>query len=624
MKKLRLFLVCGLIAVLSLSTLTGCAATTGVNAAPSGANTAATGVSVTANEPVNAAADPTAIAASAAILDPVAEAALAVGWDSASAVKIKLKGTAIDVDGAGAQADKNVVTITAPGIYEISGILSDGQIVVAATKDDKIQLVLNGADITNKSGAAIYASQCDRLTVTLAAGTQNQVTDGGSNFTYANADEEPNAAIFSKDDLTINGTGALTVNAGFNNGIGTKDDLRIEGGNFTVTAANHGLRGNDSVTITAGSFAISAGNDGIQTNNEEDAAKGSIVIAGGVFKIAAAHDAIQSENQLTISGGKFDLVSGGGAATVQTASAAATSDSYKGLKAVSDVTITAGIFAIDSADDSIHSNGNITISDGDFTLSSGDDGIHADSALKVSGGRIAVVKSYEGLEAANINISAGAITAIASDDGINAAGGRDAQVGGGRFGSDTFTAGNSYDITISGGEITVYSGSDGIDSNGTLNVTGGTVAVFINAPRDGEATDVDRGGTISPALYVSAAVKAGTKLTVGNLWSLTPIADATSFCLILPGLVSGQAYPITADGAALATVTATTTIPSLGMGGGFGGGPGGQGGLGGQNGSGAPGGHGQRPAGDFGGERPAGEPPAGGQRTNRGEAPPQF
>jgi hypothetical protein len=261
-----------------------------------------------------------------------------------------------------------------------------------------------------------------------------------------------------------------------------------------------------------------------------------------------------------ITGGTFDVKSGGSTTTD-------TSDSYKGIKAVGDIKISAGTFNVTSADDAIHSNGNISIGGGSFTLASGDDAIHADSTLQVSGGNINVTKSYEGLEGANVTISAGTITVVSTDDGINAAGGANANVGGGRFGNDRFAAGGGYSITISGGVITLYTNSDGIDSNGTLEVTGGTIAVFVGATRDGDATDVDNGGTILPALYGSSAIKAGTKIAVGNLWSMTLAADVTTFCLILPGLVSGQSYQITANGSAITTATATTTIQGMMMGG---------------------------------------------------------
>jgi hypothetical protein len=403
-------------------------------------------------------------------------------WDEAAATTIAL-GEPVSISGGGASVQGGVVTIATGGTYVVTGTLSDGQIVVDATKKDVVRLVLNGARITNQRGAAIYAPQCDKLIITLADGTQNAVTDGGGAFVYADAAaEEPNAALFCKDDLTINGTGALTVNAGFNNGIGTKDDLLIVGGSFAVSAENHGIRGNDSVAILGGGFSITAGGDGI------------------------------------------------------------------------------------------HSNGDITISGGDCAIASGDDGVHADQTVRISGGSVSVTESYEGVEGANVDISGGAVTVHASDDGINAAGGADASGG---YGGDRFAPSGAYGVAISGGTVTVYSGSDGIDSNGTLDITGGTVAIFVNAPRDGDATDVNGGGAIPPALYVPSAIRAGAKIAVDELWSIVPVADATAFCLIIPGVASGQSYGITADGSAIATVTATEEIQGM-MGGGHGGGMGGK------------------------------------------------
>jgi hypothetical protein len=496
-------------------------------------------------------------------------------WDEATATKIVL-GSAITVSGLGAAVKNNAVSITTSGTYVVSGSLENGQIIVEATKKDVVRLVLNGAQLTNKSGAAIYAPQCDKLIITLASGTQNTLTDGGSGFAYTNTtDEEPNAALFCKDDLTINGTGALTVNAGFNNGIGTKDNLVIVSGSFTVNAANHGIRGNDSIAILDGNFNISAGNDGIQTSNAEES--GTVDIKGGTFKIASVHDGIQSENALLITGGDFTIKAGG-----STVSSGDTSDSYKGLKAAGNIEITAGTFNIDSADDAVHSNSNITIKGGAFTLASGDDGVHADSTLAISGGTINVTKSYEGLEGSDINISGGNVVVHATDDGINAAGGTNGSTEGGRFGKDQFSTGSAHKMLISGGTVTVFSGSDGLDSNGTLEVSGGTVAIFIYAPRDGDATDTDNGGTIIPALYGNIAVKSGTKLSVGD-WSITTQAEATSFCLLLPGLVNGQSYKIIANGTALATITATSSIQGM-MGGGNAGGMGGRGGSGGRRG----------------------------------------
>jgi hypothetical protein len=343
---------------------------------------------------------------------------------------------------------------------------------------------------------------------------------------------------------------------------GGKQNLTVQIiGTSTVTSTtSHGIQGKDNLNVTGdGTVNISAGKDGLHAGD-------ILTVKSGVFKITAKDDGAQcgdstkNTGEINITGGNFTI-----------------NADAKGIKGGGAIMVSAGAFNITSADDSVHSNTDVAIKGGDFTLSSGDDGIHADNALNVSGGNINVTKSYEGLEGTAVNITAGTITVISSDDGINAAGGTNASVGGGRYGNDRFAGGSSAGIAISGGTVTLYTTSDGIDSNGTLDISGGTIAVFIGTTRDGDATDVDSGGTIQPALYGTGNIATGTKLAVGDLWNITLASNVTSYCLIIPGVVNGQSYKITANGSALATVTATTTIQGM-MGGGNAGGMGGRGG----------------------------------------------
>ncbi len=537
---------------------------------------------------------------------------------SDSDTKITLSGSSISVSGAGATVSGSVVTITKAGTYVISGTLSDGQVAVAAASTDKVHLVLDGADITNRTGAPIDASQCDKLIVTLAEGTQNTLTDGGKDFQYADAqEEEPNAALFCKDDLTINGTGALTVNAGFNNGIGSKDDLLIVSGSIMVNAANHGLRGNDSVTILGGNLDITAGNDGIQTNNTKDVSLGWVLIENGTLVITSGHDGIQADTSVSILGGTFQIAAGGAS------SADTTSDSYKGIKAGADIAITGGSFTVDSQDDSIHSNGNITIDDGAFTLSSGDDGVHADGDLTVHGGTITVTKAYEGLEGANLIITGGTMDLVTSDDALNAAGGADQSGSGGKFGQDSFAARDAHSIAISGGTITFLAGGDGIDSNGTIAISGGTITAIIQSSADNGALDADggvtfTGGTIvyggtgtgsAPGgsstqsyVFINSGIAAGKEITVKKdgqtLIAFTPAAALQSLALSSPDIQSGESYEVYSADTLIATATAGTGGSGMmggnpgGMGapGGGGGMAGGPGGMNGPQGAGGPGG----------------------------------
>ncbi|MDR1574182.1 MAG: carbohydrate-binding domain-containing protein [Clostridiales Family XIII bacterium] len=553
-------------------------------------------------------------------------------WDAAASVGISLNKTSVSVDGEGATVDGSVVTVDKAGTYVLTGSLQDGQVIVAAASDDTVRLVLNGVDISSFTGAPIYASQCNKLILTLADGTENSVTDGGENFAYANeGDEEPDAAVFCKDDLTINGSGTLTVNAGFNNGVGTKDDLVVTGGNLLIKAANNGLRGNDSVTVLAGTFAIDAGNDGVQTNNGTDAEKGWIYIADGAFDIRAAHDGIQAEAGLYIDGGVFDIVAGGGSDEAQilaadAAGGALDAGSFKGIKAAGDILVSGGDFTVDSADDAIHANADIAVDGGKFTLATDDDGIHADGDLRIGGGEIEVKKSYEGLEAANIRITDGTVGVVASDDGINAAGGSDGNTDGGRFGGDAFRADGDYSVNISGGSVRVLAGVDGVDSNGVINISGGYSVMLSSSARGGGDAALDANGALTftggsiiyggglntgagpggdstqSCVYTEAEVAAGSEVSVRkdgqSLIAFKPDIDCLRLAFSSPDIVSGESYEIYSGERLIAEAMA-------GIGGGM-------------RGNGMPGG--ERPGNGMpeGGEMPEGGIPEGGERPGGG------
>ncbi|MBK6647590.1 MAG: carbohydrate-binding domain-containing protein [Anaerolineales bacterium] len=354
-----------------------------------------------------------------------------------------------------------------------SGTLNNGQILVESAAEGTVNLILNGADISNTSTSPIFISSADKTIITLADGTQNTLTDGAS-YTFTGADvDEPNATLFSKDDLVINGNGSLTVNANYNNGIASKDYLRIVSGNITVNAVNDGIKGRNYITVKDATITVRAGGDGLQSNNDEDAEKGYILIEGGVFNITAGMDGIQAETRLTINAGTFNISTAGGSAVNYEFE-----ESAKGLKAGADVTIAGGAFNIDSADDAIHSNGSLTINGGELQISSGDDGIHADAAITVNNGTLNILKAYEGIESV-ITINGGNIHLNASDDGINGSGGADGSSVNGRPGRTVLGSGNAQ-VFINGSYRYVNAQGDGLDSNGTMAMSGGTV--IVNGP----------------------------------------------------------------------------------------------------------------------------------------------
>lgn len=464
------------------------------------------------SQTVTTAADSAVAGSQTASVSVVAAAAeydpddLTISTENASVTAIRFEGSSIQVDGSGASVDGNIVTVTYAGTYSFSGSLDNGQIVVDTTDPDTVMLILNGVDITYDVSAPIYVANAEKVVITLASGTENIVTDG-TDYYFPDQSDEPNAAIFSHDDLTINGSGSLTVNANYNNGIASKDDLKIISGTITVNAVNDGIKGRDSVSVKDGVITVSAGADGMQSNNDEDAEKGYIVIDGGMFNITAGLDGIQAETSLLINGGDFSITTGGGSVNTSTNGGGMwggpgmegnlnkPAESAKALKAGVDVTVSAGTFDISSADDAIHSNTSLTINDGTFQLASGDDGLHADAALTINGGEITITQSYEGIESEIITINDGVIHLNASDDGFNAAGGADGSSVNGRPGQNEFAASGNNHLYINGGTVFVDAGGDGIDSNGPIDMTGGTV--IVNGPTNNGNGPLDYTGSFN-------------------------------------------------------------------------------------------------------------------------------
>lgn len=223
------------------------------------------------------------------------------------AVNITLADDKSKTDGKGADIKDNTITITTAGTYIFTGSLTDGSIVVDAGKEAKVRLVLKGVTVSNSKTSPLVVLSADKTVLTLAAGTANSFQDGKS---YGDQDAS-NACIYSSDDMTINGSGSLSVQGNFNNGIGCKNDLRIVNGTITIKAVNNGLKGNGSVAIQAGTVKIESGDDGIKSDEEKDAAKGYVYIGGGDITIQAGDDAIQAFTAITIPAGKFHITATG-------------------------------------------------------------------------------------------------------------------------------------------------------------------------------------------------------------------------------------------------------------------------------------------------------------------------
>ena len=230
-------------------------------------------------------------------------------YDATKAVTIQLNGTSATASSDSVQINGSTVIIREEATYVISGSLN-GMLVVDAPETAKPQLVFNGVDITGESSAALYILEADKVFVTLADGTANTLTNGGSFI--AIDDNNIDGALFSRQDLTLNGTGSLTVTSPAGHGIVCKDDLVITGGTYVVNSASHGIDANDSVRLGKANITIDAGKDAIHCENSEDATKGFIYISGGTVKAEAEGDGIAASAYMQITGGTVDLLVGGG------------------------------------------------------------------------------------------------------------------------------------------------------------------------------------------------------------------------------------------------------------------------------------------------------------------------
>ena len=231
-------------------------------------------------------------------------------YDASEALAITLTGSSAQADSDAVQISGSTVTITAEGTYILTGTLENGSVIVDVSKEEKVQLVLDGVTIHSETFAAVYVRQADKVFITLAEGSTNVLSNGGT-FTQID-DSNVDAVIFSRDDLTLNGSGTLQISSPGGHGIVGKDEVTITGGTYQIAAANHAISGKDSIAISGGSFALAAYKDGLHSENDDDDTLGNITITGGEFVIQVYDDAIHATCQLQIDGGSFDITAAEG------------------------------------------------------------------------------------------------------------------------------------------------------------------------------------------------------------------------------------------------------------------------------------------------------------------------
>lgn len=594
-----------------------------------------------------------------------------VGYDEESSVGITFADGSAAISGDGATADGETVTISQASTYILSGTATNGRIIVAADKKAEVKLIFNGLDITCSDNAPLLVSKAKKVYIVLEDGTENVLTDGASyslgeddsntdGAIFSKADLTINGGgtltvnanykhgIVSKDDLVIT-DGNINV-ASASTAIEGKDSVKISGGTFNISAGTNGIKSTNTeesdkgfISVTGGSFTVVANNDAFEAETVLSIEGGSfdITTGGGSANASMKSDGTPNgdwQNNMGNGGGgpnggmgrPDDNGNGMGGdppamptaddagLTIETAANTttdsdstdttdSTSTSAKALKAGSEVNISGGEFKIDSADDSVHSNGNIVITGGNISAASGDDGMHANGNLTISDGTIDITKSYEGIEGSIVTIDGGTVSVVSSDDGINCAGGSDTGLTD-RMGADRFSAQDGVELCINGGTITIDADGDGIDSNGNFTMSGGVVYVCGptnggNGALDYNGTATVTGGTLiacgavgmeegfgdSSTQYsvlhnLGSTVSANEKLTItdsdGNeILSFTPTKTWQSVVFSSGDLKDGATYTITA-GSQLETVTidgiVTSNSTGMSFGRGQGGGPGGR------------------------------------------------
>lgn len=464
MKKSNMIKSATSITLMAALALTGCSATSASNASASSAiSTSASSTSGTTSKVADSFS--TDVKSGAKLAEDTHYSAKDVTWDSSSEVAIDLSNpTATD----GVTVSDGVITITNAGNYKLTGTY-EGQIKVEAADSDMVRLILNNATITNSTGAAINVVEADEVVIYTASGTTNTVSDGSSYSDTASG--SPDAAIYSKSDLTLAGEGTLKVEGKYEEGIHTSDGLVIASGTLEVNAANTGIKGKDYVDILDGTITVTASQDGIKATNDTDGNRGWVRLSGGTVNISAGDDGFKAERVLEISGGTLNIT-----------------QANEGIEAQY-----------------------INILDGTVNVTSSDDGINASYSTTTTTDSTSTTSTS--------TTSTGTESTTATSTKQSAQGG---QAPSGTMGQPP--AGGTFEvvdatINISGGTVTVNANGDGIDSNGTATLSGGTLVV--NGPFTGGNTSLDTNGDL---------LLNGTTVAAGNSGDMfeAPSTNSTS------------------------------------------------------------------------------------------------
>lgn len=488
MKKSNMIKSATSITLLAALALTGCSATSASNASASSAiSTSASSTSGTTSKVADSFS--TDVKSGAKLAEDTHYSAKDLTWDSSSEVTIDLSNpTATD----GVTVSDGVITITKAGNYKLTGTY-DGQIKVDAADSDMVRLILNNATITNSTGAAINVVEADEVVIYTASGTTNTVSDGSSYSDTASG--SPDAAIYSKSDLTLAGEGTLKVEGKYEEGIHTSDGLVIASGTLEVNAANTGIKGKDYVDILDGTITVTATKDGIKATNDTDGNRGWVRLSGGTVNISAGDDGFKAERVLEISGGTLNIT-----------------QANEGIEAQY-----------------------INILDGTVNVTSSDDGINASysttststSSTSTESASTSTTQTTQSKQAAQGNAAQGGQAPAGggqAPSGSMGSGTTGQPPAGGGMGGGMGGGGGTFEvvdatINITGGTVTVNANGDGIDSNGTAALSGGTL--IVNGPFTGGNASLDTNGDL---------LLNGTTVAAGNSGDMfeAPSTNSTS------------------------------------------------------------------------------------------------
>ena len=504
-------------------------------------------------------------------------------YDESSAVKITLNGDTASAEGSGITVTDTEAKITAAGVYVFSGTWNDGTITVSSEGSGTVRIILNGADITSSDGPAVYVEQADKVIITSVSGTENTLSDAASYDTAVY--EDVTAAVYSKDDLVINGSGKLTVNGNSNDALSSNDSLKIVQADLTVTAADDGLDANDTLLVYNSSLTAETEGDGIKAGKDDDAESGTVILNGSTVNINCGNDGIQAGVLLEVDSGDITINGSGNSSSAAGAMNQMTApsqpqgtDTETGATEETDTETGATSKAQGGTD-----SGTMTGPQGQMPSGQGgsfpaeqstDDGSVSSKALVstgsliVNGGTITVTASFEALEAPYIEVNGGTLNLTSSDDGINA------------------TGTDSESLVINGGTIVIDAGGDGFDINGSGVMNSGTVTIYGPENAGNGALDYDTEFTVNGGTLIAGSA-AGMVMTpsdtstvrtavvgVEDTSSAVEIQDADGNTILSFSsdkswsvveftselLESGQTYTVVQNGTVLGTISAEETV----------------------------------------------------------------